>query len=124
MRDEIVTCTILVLLIGLFVFTSHTVNTGTKKLSEEIKKAEEAALDTDDAKEEFDKVKKIWEKEKKPLFYICEHSIIMEIDENITLGCDYINEGDREKAVVVFKKAKILLKDLQEREKIRLDNIF
>ncbi len=124
MKDEIVTCVILVLLIGLFVFTSHTINGGTKKLSDALQKAEEAAFKAGDAKEEFDKAKKLWEKEKKPLFYICEHSIIMEIDENITLGCDYINEGDEEKAVVVCKKAKILLEDLQEREKIRLDNIF
>lgn len=124
MKDEIVTCTILVLLVGLFVFTSHTINTGTKKLSDAIKEAEEAVFNTDDAKEEFDKAKKVWEKAKKPLFYICEHSIIMDIDENITLGCEYINEGDKEKAVVVFKKAKILLKDLRDREKLRLDNIF
>jgi len=123
-RDEIITLGILFLLMGFFVFTSHTINSGSKKLSQAIQKAEDAAYNSDDAKEEFEKAKKVWQKEKKALFYICGHSMIMDIDENMELGCEYIKDGDEEKAVLLFKKAQILLKDLTEREKIRLDNIF
>ena len=124
MRDEIITMGILFLLIGFFVFTSHTINSGSKKLSQAIQKAEDAAYNSDDAKEEFEKAKNVWQKEKTALFYICGHSMIMDIDENMELGCEYIKDGDEEKAVLLFKKAQILLKDLTEREKIRLDNIF
>ncbi len=124
MKDEIVTSIILIFMIVFFVYNSYAIEHRSKLLGNAIQKAVDAAFDEKSAKEEFAKVKKMWEKEKKLLFYISGHSIIMQIDENIELGCEYIDIGDEQKAVFIFKKAEILLKDLAEREKFRLDNIF
>ncbi len=124
MRDEVICVIILGLLISLFAYNSIAVNAKSKSLIQAIDAAEKIALEGKDATKHYSKVKKIWEKERKTLFYICGHSIIMQIDENVNLGCEYIRLGDNEMAVFIFKKARILLEDLYEREKIRLDNIF
>ena len=124
MRDEIICVIILGLLISLFVYNSHALEDKTRSLMHAIDVSEEKAIEGQDATDEYNKVKKIWEKEKKVLFYICGHRIIMQIDENVNLGCEYMRLGDNEMAVFIFKKARILLEDLYEREKIRLDNIF
>lgn len=117
MRDEIVCGFILALLVGLFVFTSHVVGTNTKNVIAAIEQAQDTGKD-------YKKVLDEWKKEKRALFYICGHGIIMQIDENITLGCEYVKLGKEERATYMFKKAKVLLEDLAQREKIKLDNIF
>ncbi len=124
MRDEIICVFILGLLISIFVYNSHAVEHKTQSLMNAIDISEQKALMGEDATAQYNKVKKMWEKEKKELFYICGHTIIMQIDENVSLGCEYMRLGDNEMAVFIFKKARILLEDLYEREKIRLDNIF
>ncbi len=117
MRDEIVCCIILFALIGLFVYNSYVVEDNTKDVIEAIEKAEESGKDYED-------ILTRWKKEKKALFYICSHTIIMQIDENINLGCEYVKLGDSERSEYMFKKARVLLEDLAQREKIKLDNIF
>lgn len=123
MRDEMISLVILALLISLFVYSNVTVETQTKNLVNFIKSAEEH-LDDSKAQEKFNQVLEKWENEKKALFYICSHNIIMDIDENINLGVEYIEYGDKERALYSIKKARLLLNDLCEKEKIRLDNIF
>ncbi len=117
MRDEIVCGFILALLVGLFVFNSYVVGANTESIIEAIEQAEDTGKD-------YENVLDKWKKEKKALFYICGHGIIMQIDENITLGCEYVKLGKEERATYMFKKAKVLLEDLAQREKIKLDNIF
>ena len=116
MRDEIVCIIIFLLLIGLFTLNSHIVETHTQNVMQEIEKVKTV----DDFKDVLD----IWNKEKKPLFYMCSHSLLMQVDENLVLAYDHIREDDEKRARHSLKKAKILLEDLSEREKIKLDNIF
>ncbi len=123
MRDEIVTIIIFCLLVTLFVFGNHSVKSRTEDLIDSIKKAE-AHTDGEDAKKYYAETLNEWKEKKKILFYICSHTIIMQVDENILMGYDYIRMGDKERALYSFKKAALLLEDLYEREKIRLDNIF
>jgi len=123
MRDEFVSAIILSLLIALFVFNSVTIKKRTKSLINSIEKAEHSIYE-ENAEEKIKNILKKWEKEKKILFYICGHNIIMQVDENVNLGDEYIRLGDKERALYNLKKARILLDDLYEREKIRLDNIF
>lgn len=123
MRDEMISAVILALLISLFVYSSVTVETHTKNLVNLIKDAEKH-IDDSKAQEKFNTVLENWGKEKKRLFYICSHNIILDIDENINLGVEYIEYGDKDRALYSIKKARLLLIDLCEKEKIRLDNIF
>lgn len=123
MKDEIVTIIIFCLLVTLFVLGNIAVKSRSENLIESIKKAEEHT-DEDNAPKYYEKTLDSWKEKKKILFYICSHTIIMQIDENILMGYDYIRIGDKERALYSFKKAALLLEDLYEREKIRLDNIF
>lgn len=117
MRDEIVCIIIMIMLSGLFIYNSYVVKDNTENVIEAIEKAQ---------KDEslYKDVLKSWKKEKKALFYLLGHGIITQIDENIVLGCDYIESGEKQRAQYMFKKAKVLLEDLAQREKIKLDNIF
>lgn len=123
MRDEIVTIIIFCLLITLFVFGSIAVKSRTEQLIDIIDKAQKH-IDGTEAEEYYKKVLEEWNEKKKILFYICSHTIIMQTDENIIMGYDYIRLGDKERALYNLKKASLLLEELYEREKIRLDNIF
>ncbi len=117
MKDEIVCCIIMFLLAGLFVFNGCVVEDNTKSIVRAIEDSKS------DAKS-YEKIKNKWESEKKALFYLCGHGIILEIDENIILGCEYMKLGNRKKAEYMYKRARLLLEDLAQREKIKLDNIF
>ncbi len=123
MKNEIVTIIILCLLVTLFAVGNHAVKSRTENLVDSIKKAEEH-IDEDNAEKYYARTLDKWKEKKKILFYICSHTIIMQVDENILMGYDYIRIGDKERALYTFKKAALLLEDLYEREKIRLDNIF
>lgn len=123
MKDEIVTIIIFCLLTTLFVACNHSVKSRTENLIDSINQAEEH-IDTDNAERYYKKTLDKWKEKKNIFFYICSHNIIMQIDENILLGYDYIRMGDKERALYNFKKAALLLEDLYEREKLRLDNIF
>ena len=123
MKDEIITIVIFILLITLFVYNSVTIDRCSDMLIKEIETAKENAYN-DDASKYFEAVYKRWGKEKKKLFYISAHNTIWQIDENIIMGCEYVLSGDKERAIYNFKKAGLLLEDLNEKEKIRLDNIF
>ena len=117
MRDEIICCIIVILLSGLFFLNGYVVRDNTQSI---VKAIESAESDSNSYQKILDK----WEKEKKALFYFCSHGIIAEIDENITLGCGYMKDGDAKRAECMYKKAAHVLKDLAQREKIKLDNIF
>ena len=124
MKDEITSLVILAALGALFALNSYTVNTTPHSLTDEIRRAEQEAISDFDATREFESVQKKWQKERKALFYLCGHSIITQIDEYIGLGCEYMALGNRDRAVFFFKKARLGLEDLSDREKIKLDNIF
>ena len=119
MKDEITGIAILFALIGLFVFHSFAINTSTQKLAVQIQKAESKAKP-----EEFEAVMKKWKKERKAMLYLCTHTGIAEIDEFIELGNEYMEDGNEDRAVLYFRKARLELEDLADREKIKLDNIF
>ncbi len=124
MKDEIICILILASLVALFTFNFKTTGRISEKLSEEISKAEKEAISDFDSEFEFSRVKKTWMKERKKLFYLCDQNVIEQIEESIKLGCEYLELGDRKNAVYMFKRARIMLNDLHDREKIKLDNIF
>ncbi len=124
MKDEVICVFIFFALVFLFVFNSYTVDNLSRELTKEIETAEKEAISDFDAEFEFNKVREKWEREKKVLFYLCGHGIITQIDESINLSCQYLELGDRKNAVYMLKKARIMLHDLSDREKIKLDNIF
>ena len=124
MKDEIICILILASLIALFTFNFKTTDRVSKELSAEIIKAEKEAISDFDSKFEFGQVKKMWMKERKKLFYLCDQNVIEQIEESIKLGCEYLELGDRKNAVYMFKKARIMLNDLHSREKIKLDNFM
>ena len=124
MRDEIISSVILILLTVLFVFNSYIVHNRCNELISEIEIAEKELKTQEDAREKTDNIYQKWNEEKKALFYLCGHSLIKEVDENIILGREYVLENDTSRAVRCLRKARIILKDLSDREKIKLDNIF
>lgn len=124
MRDEIVAAIIFVLLICLFTFNSYIVHNRCNGLIEEIEDTEKLLKKEGDSGEVMDDVYEKWNSQKKALFYLCGHSLIMEIDENIILGREYAKENDTPRAVRCLRRARIILEDLSDREKIKLDNIF
>ena len=117
MRDEIICCIIIILLSGLFFLNGYVVKDSTQSIVYAIENAESNG-------KSYQKILDKWESERKTLFYFCTHGIIAEIDENITLGCGYMKDGDTKRAERMYKKAAHILKDLAQREKIKLDNIF
>lgn len=124
MRDEIIAAIIFVLLIGLFTFNSYIVNNRCNGLIEEIESTEKFLKKDGDSAEIMEDVYDKWNSQKKALFYLCGHSLIKEVDENIVLGREYVKENDTPRAVRCLRRARIILEDLSDREKIKLDNIF
>lgn len=124
MRDEIVAAIIFVFLIGLFTFNSYIVHNRCNGLIEEIESTEKFLKKESDAEKIMNNVYKKWNNQKKALFYLCGHSLIKEVDENIILGREYVKENDTPRAIRCLRRARIILEDLSDREKIKLDNIF
>ena len=116
MKDEIVCIVIFFILIGFFVTNNYVIDTHTQNII----KAIDDAQNFEDCKS----IIKEWNGKKKHLFYTCSHTLLMQIDENLTFALDYMEEDDIARARHSLKKAKIILRDLSEREKIKLDNIF
>ena len=121
MKDEFITVGIFALLIFLFVWNSVAVNLKTDKMTELILALEEKEeMSSEDAA----RLKDTWDKEQKILLYFIPHEITKQIDECMMFMCEYAAEGDRPMADHFLKKARSLLKELVNREKISLDNIF
>ena len=69
MKDEIIAAIMLFMMIGFFVFTTHTLTKGTEKVIKYIDSTEKhTELTADDIKN----IKKLWSEEKKPLLYVLQ----------------------------------------------------
>ncbi len=126
MKDEILTVVIFILLCALFTVNSRVIHTASQNLTKDIDETAEV-LEKEDYKskeESFKKLSETWDDEQKKLFYLCHHSVVAQIDENINLSRQYAKDGNEQLSLILLKKARILLEDLSEREKFRLDNIF
>lgn len=124
MKEEITAFVVLIILLGMFSYNNYCTNTKTKKISSMIEKIDNADYNEKVTLEKIKKIKDKWTEEKKPFFYFCTHDTVLEIDECMELACEYMETGDKDRAIFSLKRAKVLLKDLSQREKIRLDNIF
>lgn len=123
MKDEIVTCVILLMLTGLFVCNSIVVKRCSRDVTKAVTYAEEAVLNDTDAHMAIKNACNTWNKRKKFLFYITDHELILQIDEKMKLSYEYLEMSDTKRSVASLKMVRIMLEDLAGREKIRLDNI-
>ena len=126
MKDEIMTIIIFILLCTLFAVNTHAIKTASKNLKDGIDDTVKVLEEDNPEKKEksFEKLSKTWDNEQKKLFYLCHHSVVAQIDENINLSRQYAQRDEDSLALILLKKARIMLEDLAEREKFRLDNIF
>jgi len=122
MRDTVVAGIILVLLVSLFFWNSYVMETKTRLIMSHVTKLVDNPQTIN--LETAGKLKKKWNKEKKILFYLAEHGTVKDIDKCMDMFYERVKENNREYAIHCLKEARHHLKDLSEREKIRLDNIF
>ncbi len=67
---------------------------------------------------------KEWERKFKAMRYLYHHNVTDSIDEAVFKAQHYIGEKNYEKALLKLSEAKYLIKNLDNQEKITLDNIF
>ena len=121
MKDEFITVGIFLLLLCLFVWNFSSVKGKTQNITRIIDSLE--ALESVSEKD-CTKLKEEWDREKKILLYFSPHQNIKQIDECIMFFCRYTHEKNIPWAMHYLKKARSLLRELADREKISLDNIF
>jgi len=121
MKNEIIACILLVIMLGFFAYSSCALNDKTEKITKLIDRLDNRGKVTS---EDIEKIQKVWEKEKKLLMYYTAHGMILSIDEYVEMSAEYLEAGKEDAALHNLKKARHCLKDLAKREKIRLDNIF
>ena len=121
MKDEFITVGIFLLLLCLFVWNFSAVNRKTQNITRIIDNLESLESPSE---EDAANLKEEWEKEKKILLYFSLHQNLKQIDECIMFFCRYTEERNTDAAMHFLKKARSILGELADREKISLDNIF
>lgn len=121
MKDEFIAVVIAIIFIALFVFNSHVMEAGSKRLASYIDKVEISGnIDI----ETIDNIRSLWEKDKKLLKYLTCHENILKVDECVEMSKECLESGKSDRAMYLLKLARHYVEDLKEREKISLDNIF
>lgn len=124
MKDEIVAIVILCVLVGVFIFNSHMVETKTEKLLSALGEIEDDVKGGKYSKKDVATFEKLWNREKKELLYFYPHGNIRQIDECVRFMRDYAGTEKPDRVMYYLRKARHHIHDIAEREKIRLDNIF
>ena len=121
MKDEIVALAIAVIFAVLFAYNSHAMEAKTQRITGLIDRVEKSG-DTDS--KSIKKIRSVWEKDMKTLMLMTSHENILSVDECMEMAEECADEKRWDVCMYLLKKARHHLRDLREREKIKLDNIF
>ena len=121
MKDEIVALAIAIIFAVLFAYNSHAMEAKTQRITGLIDRVEKSG-DTDS--KSIKKIRSVWEKDMKTLMLMTSHENILKVDECMEMAEEWADEKRWDVCMYLLIKARHHLRDLREREKIKLDNIF
>lgn len=130
MKDFFIICTIIVVIVGGDILVkkhlSKTTNELVSKL-EELKEKTIEAKETNDRNETKNTIKKVeekWKKISKIWSTVIVHQEIDNIEQAIIRAKSYINDGKLEDAIPEIETAIFFAEHINQREQLKLKNIF
>ena len=127
MIKETVICIIIVIvIIGLELFTQNFTGKTVKEITESFSKIENEIVkqDIEQINIEIDKIGNMWEEKQKKLAYYIEHDELEKVHTAIVTMKSYIKTNDFSSAMAELEEGKFVIEHIQEKNSFNLQNIF
>lgn len=126
LKEYLIILVILIIVFFAEYITSKNLNDSIKWMSAGVTSVENKMLEKneEEAKNEFKDLKKKWKKESEKLALFVEHNELEKVSKDIVIIESNLESGENEKILENIDELQFMLEHIQEKNKLKLKNIF